>query len=76
MTSINNRIQLLEEKMYHIEDKNNKYGEHMSHCLLRKNGKLYLNDEEWTDELRSKHPKHPDCVFIIMDVFNDLGVNI
>jgi len=77
MKNINKRIQQLEEKIRQVEDINNPYGEHMSHCLLRKNGKLYVNNNvEWTDELRNKHPKHKNCIFLIMDVFNDLKIDI
>lgn len=62
--------------MYQIEDKNNPYGEHMSHCLLRKDGKLYVNNnDEWTNEKRSKHPKHPDCRFLIIDIHKSLIEN-
>jgi len=76
MTNINKRIQLLEEKMHMIEDINNPYGEHMSHCLLEKNGKLYVNNnDEFTDKKRSKHPKHPDCHFVIINIHKSLLIN-
>lgn len=70
------RIQQLEERILQIEDRGNKYGIGMNHILFKKEGKLYSGNEEWTDELKAKHPKHIDCVFIVIDFSSNYESNI